>query len=105
MHNGETGFSFSSASDNTVSGNSATDNGTPGNGCGFCFNDSSSNTVSQNNAFRNGGVGFYAFFGSELNVFSGNRGCQNFFVDALDLSTGAGNTWIDNRFCTTEGIS
>jgi parallel beta-helix repeat protein len=101
MHNGNQGFGFLSASNNTVTENSATNNGT----CGFCFNDSSSNTVSHNGAFRNGGVGFFTFFGSELNVFSGNRGCQNFFVDAADISTGAGNTWIDNRFCTTEGIS
>jgi len=104
MHNGNAGFSFISASGNAVSGNSASNNGTPGNGCGFCFNDSSNNSVTENQAFRNGGVGFFAFFGSELNVFSGNRGCQNFFVDALDISTGAGNTWIDNRFCTTSGI-
>jgi parallel beta-helix repeat protein len=104
MHNGNTGFGFESASDNTVVGNSATNNGTPGNGCGFCFNDSSNNSVSQNQAFRNGGVGFFAFFGSQFNVFSRNHGCRNFFVDALDISTGAGNAWIDNRFCTTSGI-
>jgi parallel beta-helix repeat protein len=105
MHNGNQGFGFESASNNTVTENSATNNGTRGNGCGFCFNDSSSNSVAHNQAFRNGGFGFYAFFGSQFNVFSGNRGCQNFFVDALDASTGAGNTWINNRFCTTEGIS
>jgi parallel beta-helix repeat protein len=104
MHNGNTGFGFESASGNTVIGNSATNNGTPGNGCGFCFNDSSNNSVSQNQAFRNGGVGFFAFFGSQFNVFSRNHGCRNFFVDALDISTGAGNAWIDNRFCTTSGI-
>ena len=92
------------ADDNAVTGNTATNNGTQGNGTGFNFNDSSRNTVSNNRAFHNGGVGFFTFFGSEFNVFTGNRACQNFYVDALDTSTGAGNTWSDNHFCTSQGI-
>jgi parallel beta-helix repeat protein len=102
MHNGNAGFEFSSSSGNAVTGNAATNNGTPGDGVGFNFNDSSSNTVSDNLAFRNGGVGFFTFFGSEFNVFTGNRACQNFFVDAADISTGAGNTWSNNNFCTSD---
>jgi parallel beta-helix repeat protein len=101
MHNGVGGFSFTFSSDNTISGNGATNNGTPGNGSGFSLNSSSSNTFSQNRAIRNGGVGFFAFFQSELNVFVGNRACQSFYVDAADVSTGAGNTWTDNNFCTS----
>lgn len=98
-HNGGGGFSLINGSDNTVTGNSATND----TGGGFWFNDSSSNTVSNNAAFRNGSVGFFVFFGSQFNVFSRNRGCQNVFVDAADISTGAGNTWANNRFCTTDG--
>jgi parallel beta-helix repeat protein len=104
MHNGNLGFAFSSASGNTIAGNSATNNGIPGNGVGFNFNDSSNNTVSGNVAIHSGGVGFFVFFGSEFNVFTGNRACQSFFVDAADISTGAGNTWTNNAFCTSQGI-
>jgi parallel beta-helix repeat protein len=100
MNNGNLGFI--EASDNSVIGNVSSDNGSPGNGTGFNFNDSSRNTVSRNVAFHNGGVGFYAFFGSELNTFSADRGCQNFYVDALDQSTGAGNVWTGNSFCTSD---
>lgn len=102
MHNGVGGFSFSLSSNNTVTGNAASNNGTPGNGSGFSLNSSSSNTFSENLAFRNGGVGFFAFFESEFNVFAGNRACHSFYVDAADTSTGAGNTWTDNHFCSGE---
>jgi parallel beta-helix repeat protein len=101
--NGNSGFQFGLASENVVSGNVANNNGTPGNGSGFSFNNSSGNTVSNNIAIHNGGVGFFVFFDSELNLFTANRGCVNFYVDAADHSTGAGNTWTDNDFCTSEG--
>lgn len=39
MHNGVGGFSFALSSDNTVNGNAATNNGTPGNGSGFCWSE------------------------------------------------------------------
>lgn len=104
MNNGTEGFEVNNSSQNTLTGNTANNNGSPGNGSGFNFNNSSSNTVTGNAAFHNGGVGFFAFFASQFNVFTQNRGCQNFFVDALDISTGAGNTWTNNAFCTTEGI-
>jgi parallel beta-helix repeat protein len=100
--NGNSGFLFGEASDNTVSRNVANNNGSQGNGSGFSFNNSSSNTVSYNIAIHNGGVGFFAFFDSELNLFTQNRGCANFYVDAADNSTGAGNTWTENDFCTSE---
>jgi parallel beta-helix repeat protein len=103
-NNGNAGFAFQRSSSNTLVGNLATNNGTPGNGSGFAFNDSSGNFVSANVARHNGGVGFFTFFVSELNVFTMNRGCHNFFVDAADISTGAGNTWSDNDFCTSEVI-
>ena len=103
-NNGISGFEFGEASNNTVSRNVANNNGTPGNGTGFNFNNSSSNTVSHNIAIHNGGVGFFAFFDSELNLFTQNRGCANFYVDAADNSTGAGNTWTENDFCTGEVV-
>jgi len=104
VDNGTTGFEFGSASNNTVSGNVANNNGMPGNGTGFSFNNSSGNTVSDNIAVHNGGVGFFAFFGSELNLFTLNRACANFYVDAADISTGAANSWTDNEFCTGEVV-
>jgi parallel beta-helix repeat protein len=104
MHNGNSGFAFSFSSGNEVTRNSATNNGTPGNGTGFNLNTSSANVFSGNTAIHSGGVGFYAFFDSSLNTFIGNRACQSYFVDAADASTGAGNTWTNNNFCTTEGI-
>jgi parallel beta-helix repeat protein len=102
--NGNSGFLFGEASDNTVSRNVANNNGSQGNGSGLSFNNSSGNTVSYNIAMHNGGVGFFAFFNSELNLFTQNRGCANFYVDAADHSTGAGNTWIENDFCTSEVV-
>lgn len=102
--NGNAGFGLQISDQNTLTGNVANNNGVPGNGFGLEFNDSSSNTVTGNAAFHNGGVGIFVFLGSQLNLFTQNRGCQNFFVDALDISTGAGNTWFDNVFCTTEGV-
>jgi parallel beta-helix repeat protein len=104
VNNGTTGFEFGSASNNTVSGNVANNNGTPGNGTGFNFNNSPGNTVSDNIAIHNGGVGFFVFFGSELNLFTLNRACANFYVDAADISTGAGNSWTNNEFCTGEVV-
>jgi len=50
---------------------------------------------------HNGSSGFNVFFASELNLFSGNHACQNFFGDAFDSSTGAGNIWSDNHFCNS----
>jgi hypothetical protein len=34
-------------------------------------------------------------------VFAFDHACQNFFGDAFDTSTGAGNTWRDNMFCNS----
>jgi parallel beta-helix repeat protein len=104
--NGNAGFDLqTSSSQNTLAGNVANNNGAPGNGFGFEFGDASSNTVTGNAAFHNSGVGFFAFFGSQFNLITQNKGCQNFYVDAADISTGAGNTWSNNAFCTTgDGI-
>jgi parallel beta-helix repeat protein len=103
-NNGNIGFGFQSSSDNRVLGNTANNNGIPGNGFGFNFNNSSGNIVTKNAAFHNGGVGFFVFFASQANQFRLNTGCENFFQDAADISTGSGNTWKDNTFCVTLGI-
>ena len=65
------------------------------------FNNSSRNTVTGNVATNNGSSGFNVFFGSELNLFTRNHACQNFYGDAFDSSTGAGNTWAENHFCNS----
>ncbi len=54
-----------------------------------------------NVATNNGSSGFNVFFGSELNLFTRNHACQNFYGDAFDSSSGAGNTWSDNFFCNS----
>jgi nitrous oxidase accessory protein NosD len=94
-----TGFGFQMANSNTINGNVAIHNGEGAEGGGFAFNDSSRNTVTNNSAILNGSSGFNVFFESELNLFTRNFACLNFFGDAFDSSTGAGNTWINNFFC------
>jgi len=98
--NDGTGFEINNSSQNTLTGNTANNNGFTG----FNFNNSSSNTVTGNAAFHNGAVGFCVVFDSQYNVSTQNSACQNFFVDAADISTAAGHTWTNNTFCTTEGI-
>ena len=73
-------------------------------GGGFWFNDSSNNTVTSNVANSNGSIGFFLFFASQMNVLAQNSACGNVGVDAQDSSTGAGNTWRENHFCTANGI-
>jgi hypothetical protein len=60
--------------------------------------------VTDNSSFRNGWVGIHVFFASEGNVFGSNQPCRNGAFDAVDISTGTGNTWEDNDFCTTSGL-
>ena len=76
-------------------------NGSGPSGGGYSFNDSSRNTVTRNIAMHNGSSGFNVFFASESNIFTRNHACQNFFGDAFDSSTGAGNTWTDSHFCSS----
>jgi len=105
--NNRHGFTLQlSSNSNTVIKNLAENNGgTDGsNGVGFELNSSSGNTLSKNTANNNSSNGFFAFFASELNTFTENQGCGNFFFDALDQSTGVGNVWEDNDFCTSSGI-
>ena len=104
MNNGRGGFEFAESSGNIVTQNTSSNNGTPGLGTGFNFNNSSNNYVAGNLAQSNEGNGFHVFFGSQLNVFENNRSCHSFFFDGLDASTGEGNTWINNNFCTTQGF-
>jgi parallel beta-helix repeat protein len=98
------GFSLLRSSGNRLRANTATGNGSPDNGPGFELGDSSRNELVGNSAFENGSTGFYAFGTSEHNLISGNTGCRNHFFDGGDRSTGAGNTWVGNTFCVTEGI-
>ena len=63
-----------------------------------------SNTLKGNVATRNALGGFGVFGASSLNVLQDNRGRNNTNYDALDASTGAGNTWTKNNFATTSGI-
>ena len=81
--------------ENTVSGNTAD---------GFFLSRSSNNTLTKNNADNNGQNGFNVVATSELNTFIENEGCGNAVFDARDGSTGAGNVWVDNDFCTTFGF-
>jgi len=98
---GEIGFAVYLSNGNTLTGNRASLNQSDG----FHVNDASSNTFAGNIANTNGADGFNVFFGSELNIFTQNSGCGNAFVDARDTSTGGGNTWLNNSFCTADGIS
>jgi parallel beta-helix repeat protein len=100
-NNAGTGFGFTAGNNNLIEGNVSMNNGEGPAGGGFVFNNSSGNTVTNNIAKRNGSTGFNVFFGSELNLFSGNHACKNFFGDAFDSSIGLGNTWIDNDFCNS----
>jgi parallel beta-helix repeat protein len=100
-NNSVTGFDFLDANDNAIDTNVSVRNGSGPNGGGYAFNNSSRNTVTGNIATNNGSSGFNVFFGSELNLFTANHACRNFFGDAFDSSLGAGNTWIDNHFCNS----
>jgi parallel beta-helix repeat protein len=101
-NNESTGFGFADfANSNTIDHNVSVNNGSGPNGGGFAIGPASGNIVTNNIAMHNGSSGFNVFFGSELNLFKRNHACQNFFGDAFDSSTGAGNTWIDNHFCNS----
>jgi len=98
--NGNTGVTVLESSQETLTSNVANNN----DGYGFTFTGASSNTVTGNNAIHNGGFGFYTWSFSQYNLFTQNRACQSFYVDAFDDDTGAGNNYVNNSFCTTEGI-
>lgn len=100
-NNIRSGFDFALADNNTIDRNVSVNNGSGPNGGGFSFGPANGNTVTNNVAMHNGSTGFNVFFASELNLFSGNHACQNFFGDAFDSSTGAGNIWSDNHFCNS----
>ncbi len=104
-----TGFDLSGSSNNTVEDNTA-----EGNLTGFQLQaslrgiGSNNNTFDDNTANGNARNGFIVLDTSELNTFIENEGCGNGdginFFDALDESTGAGNVWVDNDFCTSSGF-
>jgi parallel beta-helix repeat protein len=99
MRNGA-GYVIYLSEQNILTGNYATSNSNDG----VEVVDASSNRLSRNTANSNGGDGFNVLGTSELNTLDQNAACHNASVDAEDSSTGAGNTWLNNLFCTTSGI-
>jgi len=84
---------------NTLIRNTANDN----NGFGFRIFASIRSTLTENIANDNGDNGFNVR--GTMNTFTENEGCDNTGFDALDESTGgAGNTWVNNNFCTSSGF-
>jgi len=94
------GFAIAFADDNTLSMNKANNNGHRG----FSLWDSSGNTLAENTAMHNYSIGFLADGSSQSNDLMLNRGCNNIYLDALDVSTGTGNTWFENNFCIFSGF-
>lgn len=98
--NNRSGFQFLDAHGHEVRGNSAVSSTERG----FVLWGSSDNTLSGNSAVNNGdrdegwGVGFELGDGSSGNVVTGNRGNNNVSCDAADWGTS--NTWQDNDFKT-----
>jgi parallel beta-helix repeat protein len=98
--NNQIGFSIYLSEQNTLTGKNASRNA----GDGVQVADASLNRLSRNTANWNGGAGFSVGGTSELNTLDQNAACHNTSVDAADWSSGAGNAWADNLFCTTIGI-
>ena len=99
MRNG-VGYVVYLSDQNSLTGNNAASNSNDG----VEVVDASSNRLSRNTSNSNGRDGFAVFGTSELNTLDQNTACHNTTFDAEDSSTGAGNTWLNNLFCTTSGI-
>jgi parallel beta-helix repeat protein len=99
-NNGADGILVSAASTgNTISYNTANHNGDfvlfTGNGIHLV--DSDSNTVSYNTATSNANDGILVEGTSSLNILKRNTAKKNHNWDIEDISTGLGNTWLNNN--------
>jgi parallel beta-helix repeat protein len=100
-NNGGNGFGLCCSSQfNTLVANTSSKNGASG----FAIDFSVANTFTRNVANLNDAFGFGAFDGAERNVFTANSACRNELLDALDVHPAAGNTWLENKFCTSGGV-
>ena len=98
-NNTRVGFRLQESNNNTLTQNTAT-----GNFRGFNLGTSDKNKLTKNTADNNGRTGFRVRGESERNTFIRNQGCNNTDFDALDESTGLGNIWNNNDFCTCSGL-
>lgn len=102
--NGAGDINLFRSSDNTIANNQSNNNTLHG----FYVLAGTNNTLAENEALQNRGHGFEVadyqedgvIYYSEDNKIVLNHACRNEWVDGFDNSSGTGNVWIDNDFCT-----